>query len=134
MIRRFPGKQSINSIWKIMAGSGAAEVQKKYPKIKKNDKVIVIGGKEKGKIGAVLKVNADKGRIIIEKVNIVKKHAKPNMQTGQGGIIEKEAAVDISNVKIVCNKCAEPTRIGSRRLEDGSKVRMCKKCGEPMDD
>ncbi len=109
-------------------------MQKKHPKIKKNDKVIVIAGKEKGKIGTVLKVNSEKGRIVIEKVNVVKKHAKPSMQTGQGGIIEKEAPVDISNVKIVCNKCAEPTRIGSRRLEDGSKIRLCKKCNEPMDD
>ena len=108
-------------------------MQKKHPNIKKNDKVIVIAGKEKGKIGAVLKVDTDRGRIFIEKVNIVKRHSKPNPQSGQGGIIEKEAAVNISNVKIVCNKCAEPTRIGARILEDGSKVRVCKKCSEPID-
>ena len=109
-------------------------MQNKHPKIKKNDKVIVSAGKEKGKIGAVLKVNSDAGRIVIEKVNIVKRHSKPSMQAAQGGIIEKEAPIDISNVKLICSKCAEPTRIGSRRLEDGTKVRVCKKCNESIDD
>ncbi|MBW1900080.1 MAG: 50S ribosomal protein L24 [Deltaproteobacteria bacterium] len=109
-------------------------MQKKHPKIKKDDKAIVITGKEKGKIGGVLKVDFEKGRVVIEKVNMVKRHSKPSMQTGQGGIIEKEAPLDISNVKIICNKCTEPTRIGNRRLEDGSKVRVCKKCGESIDD
>lgn len=109
-------------------------MHKKHPKIKKDDKVIVIIGKEKGKIGTVLKVDSEKSRVIVEKVNMVKKHARPSAKTAQGGIIEKEAPLDISNVMIVCNKCAEPTRIGNRRLEDGSKVRVCKKCGEPMDE
>lgn len=68
------------------------------------------------------------------KINMVKKHARPSAQTAQGGIIEKEAPLNISNVMIVCNKCTEPTRIGNRTLEDGSKVRVCKKCGEPMDE
>jgi large subunit ribosomal protein L24 len=118
----------------IMARSGATEVHIKHPKIRKNDKVTVITGKEKGKIGAVLKVDSEKGRIIVEKVNVVKRHSKANMQTGQGGIIEKEAPLDISNVMIVCNKCAQPTRIGNRKLDGSTKVRLCKKCGEPMDD
>jgi large subunit ribosomal protein L24 len=109
-------------------------VRKKHPKIKKDDKVIVNAGKEKGKIGTVLRVDSEKGRVIVEKVNIVKKHAKPSAKTAQGGIIEKEASLDISNVMIVCNKCTEPTRIGNSLLEDGSKVRFCKKCGEPMDE
>jgi large subunit ribosomal protein L24 len=115
-------------------GLRATKARKKHPKIKKNDKVVVIIGKEKGKIGTVLKVDSEKGRLVVEKVNMVKKHAKPSSQTAQGGIIEKEAHLNISNVMIVCNKCAEPTRIGSRMLEDGSKVRICKKCGEPMDE
>ena len=106
---------------------------KKYPKIKKNDKVIVIVGKEKGKIGTVLKIDPEKGRVIVEKVNMVKRHSKPSAQNAQGGIVEKEAPLQVSNVMIVCNKCAEPTRIGKLRLEDGSKVRVCKKCGEPLD-
>ena len=109
-------------------------MQKKHPKIRKDDKVIVLAGKERGKIGAVLKVDLEKGRVIIEKVNMVKKHAKASTQTAQGGIIEKEAPLNISDVMIVCNKCAEPTRIGKRVLEDGSKIRACKKCGEPMDE
>lgn len=109
-------------------------MRKKHPKIKKDDKVIVVVGKEKGKIGTVLKVDSEKGRLIVEKVNIVKKHARPSAKTAQGGIIEKEAPLDISNVMVVCNKCTEPTRIGNSLLEDGSKVRICKKCGEPMDE
>jgi large subunit ribosomal protein L24 len=114
-------------------GSGVDKVQKKKPRIRKDDKVIVTVGKEKGKIGAVLKLDAKKGRVVVEKVNMVKVHTKPSAKTAQGGIIEKEAALSISNVMIVCNRCTEPTRIGFRQLEDGSKVRVCKKCGEPMD-
>ena len=85
------------------------------------------------KSGTVLKVDGEKQRVIVEKVNIVKKHAKPSAQNAQGGIVEKEAPVHISNIMIVCNKCADPTRVGMRHLEDGSKVRVCKKCKEPMD-
>ena len=108
-------------------------MRKKHPKIKKNDKVIVLVGKEVNKIGTVLKVDAEKGRVIVEKINMIKRHSKASPQTGQGGIVEKEAPLNISNVMLVCDKCTEPTRIGKRRLEDGSKVRVCKKCGEPMD-
>jgi len=108
-------------------------VRKKHPNIKKNDKVIVLVGKEVGKIGTVLKVDSEKGRVLVEKINIIKRHSKPSAKTGQGGIVEKEAPLDISNVMIVCDKCTEPTRIGMRVLEDGSRVRICKKCGEPMD-
>ena len=107
---------------------------KKHPKIRKDDKVIVIAGKERGKIGTVLKVDPEKGRVVVEKVNMVKRHAKPSAKTAKGGIIEREAPLNISNVMIVCNKCAEHTRIGKRILEDGSKIRVCKKCGEPMDE
>jgi large subunit ribosomal protein L24 len=109
-------------------------VRKKHPKIRKDDKVIVLIGKERGKIGTVLKVDPEKKRVIVEKINMVKRHAKPSTQTAQGGIIEKEAPLAISNVMIVCNKCTEPTRIGKRLLEDGSKIRFCKKCGESMDE
>jgi large subunit ribosomal protein L24 len=113
--------------------AGAVDVLKRHPKIRKEDKIIVLSGKEKGKIGAVLKVDSEKGRVIVEKINMVKRHAKPSAKTAKGGIIEKEAPIHISNVMAVCNKCAEPTRIGSRLLADGTKVRMCKKCKEPMD-
>ena len=117
-----------------MPRSRASKVRKKHPKIKKNDKVIVIGGKEKGKIGTVLKVDSEKERVVVEKVNMVKRHSKPGQQAGQGGIIEKEAPLHVSKLMMICNKCTEPTRIGKRILEDGSKVRVCKKCGEPMDE
>ena len=107
---------------------------KKHPLIKKNDRVTVLAGREKGKIGAVLKVDQKRGRAIVEKTNMVKRHSKPGGQTAQGGIVEKEAPVHLSNLMLVCNKCAEPTRIGKRILEDGSKVRSCKKCGELLDE
>ena len=108
-------------------------MRKKHPKIKKDDKVILLAGKDGGKIGTVMKVDMKKSRVIIEKINMIKKHSKPSQSNPQGGIIEKEASVHISNVMIVCNKCAEPTRIGKRILEDGSKKRICKKCAEIMD-
>ena len=103
---------------------------KKHPILKKNDKVIILSGKEKGKIGAVLKVDREKECVIVEKINIVKRHTKPSAVSTQGGIVEKEAPIHISNLMIICNKCAEPTRIGKRILDDGSKVRFCKKCDE----
>jgi len=107
--------------------------KKKHPLIKRNDKVIVLTGKEKGKIGTILKVDAEKGRAIVEKINMVKRHSKPGGKKAQGGIIEKEAPIHISNLMLVCGKCAEPARMGRRILEDGSKVRVCKKCGEQLE-
>jgi large subunit ribosomal protein L24 len=109
-------------------------VLKKHPIIKKNDKVIILSGKEQGKIGNVLKVDSEKERVIVEKINVVKRHSKPSAANAQGGIIEKEAPIHISNLMIICNKCAEPTRIAKRILDDGSKVRVCKKCGEIIGD
>jgi len=101
--------------------------------IRKNDKVMVITGKEKGKIGAVLKVIPEKEGIVVEKLNMVKRHTRPGGKGAKGGIIEKEAPIHISNLMLVCGKCAEITRIGKKVLEDGSKVRFCKKCGEILD-
>lgn len=101
--------------------------------IKKNDTVLVITGKEKGKRGRVLSVSPSKSRLIIEKVNIIKKHMKPSRKYTQGGIIEKEAPLHISNVMLICPKCDKPTRIGNTLLGDGKKVRTCKKCGEVID-
>jgi large subunit ribosomal protein L24 len=105
-------------------------VLRKHPVIKKNDKVIVLAGKEKGKIGNVLTIIRGSDSIIVEKINLVKRHTKPSAKSAQGGIIEKEAPIHVSNLKIICNKCAEPTRVGKRILDDGSKVRICKKCDE----
>lgn len=105
----------------------------KKPLIKKNDKVIVRTGKDKGKIGTILNVDSERGRVVIEKVNVVKRHTKPSGAKTQGGIIEKEAPVNISNVMLVCTKCTEPSRLGKRTLEDGSRARVCKKCGDLID-
>jgi large subunit ribosomal protein L24 len=102
-------------------------------KIKKDDKVKVIAGKDKGKIGKVLKVNHKKNRLLVENVNIVKRHTKPTAKTRQGGIVEGEAAIRISNVMIMCGKCVSAARVKMQRLEDGKKVRACGNCGEALD-
>lgn len=101
--------------------------------ITKDDKVRIIAGKDKGKMGKVLKVLRGKERVIIENMNFVKRHAKPGGKVRQGGIIEKEAPIHWSNVMLVCNKCINPVRIKMQRLEDGKRVRVCKKCGEVID-
>ena len=101
--------------------------------VKKDDKVKVISGKDKGKIGKVLKVIQKKNRILVENVNIVKRHSKPSAKNRQGGIVENEAPVHWSNVMIMCNKCMTAARVYMQRLEDGKKVRTCKKCNEIID-
>lgn len=103
-------------------------------RIKKDDTVFITTGKEKGKNGRVLSVSLAKDRVLIEKINVVKKHMKPTRKYTQGGIIEKEAAVHASNVMLVCPKCNKPTRIRSMFLQDKRKVRMCKKCNEVIDE
>lgn len=102
-------------------------------KIKKNDQIMIIKGKEKGKTGRVIKVDLLKGRVLIEKLNMVKRHAKPSQKHKQGGIIEKEAPLAVSNVMLICDKCKCPVRVGRKVLDDGKKVRYCKKCGEVLD-
>jgi large subunit ribosomal protein L24 len=101
--------------------------------IKKDDKIKVIAGKDKGKIGKVLKVNRKTNRLLVEKINIVKRHTRPSQKNRQGGIIEKEMPIQWSNVMVMCNKCVKPARIKMQRLEDGNKVRVCAKCGETLD-
>ena len=101
--------------------------------IKKNDSIVVISGKEKGKRGRVLSVSPSKDSLLAEKINVIKKHMKPSRKYAQGGIIEKEAPVHMSNVMLVCPKCNKPTRIGSLSLQSGKQVRVCKKCREVMD-
>ena len=102
-------------------------------RIKKDDKVKVIAGKDKGKIGKVLKIEGKKNRLLVENINVVKRHTKPNPQAKQGGIVESEAPIHRSNVMLMCNKCMKPVRISMKRLEDGKKVRFCNKCGELID-
>ena len=101
--------------------------------IKKDDKVKIIAGKDKGKIGKVLKVDRKKNRLLVEKINMIKRHARPSAKNKQGGIIEGEAPLTVSNVMIMCNKCVKPTRVKMKRLEDGNKIRLCVRCGEAMD-
>ncbi len=101
--------------------------------IKKDDKIKVIVGKDKGKIGKVLKVDRKKGGILVEKINIVKRHSKPTQQNRQGGIVEKEMPIQWSNVMVMCGKCVKPARVKMQRLEDGKKIRACVKCGEALD-
>jgi len=101
--------------------------------IKKNDLVMVTNGKEKGKSGRVLKVIPEKERVIIEKINFIKKHSRPQGQQKRGGILEKEAPLHISNVMLLCEKCNKSVRIGYRILEGGKKARFCRKCGEIFD-
>jgi large subunit ribosomal protein L24 len=101
--------------------------------IRKEDTVLVMTGKEKGKKGRVLSVMPLKSKLTIEKVNIIKRHMKPSRKYAQGGIIEKEAPIHISNVTLVCPKCSKPTRVGNLVMESGKKVRVCKKCKEVID-
>ena len=102
-------------------------------KLKKDDKVKVIAGKDKGKIGKVLKVDNKKNRVLVENVNMIKRHSRPTAQNRQGGIIEGEAAIHWSNLMLMCGKCMSPTRIKMQRLENGKKVRACSKCDEIID-
>jgi large subunit ribosomal protein L24 len=102
--------------------------------IKKNDKVKVLSGKEAGRQGKVIKIFTDKGRALVERVNMVKRHTKPGGKVGQqGGIIEKEAPLNLAKLMLVCPKCSKPARVGIRQLESGERVRFCKKCSEQID-
>ncbi len=94
---------------------------------------MVITGKERGKTGKVLRVLPEKGRATVEHLNLVKRHSKPRGPQAQGGIVEKEAAIHLSNLMIMCEKCNAPVRIGRRRLEDGGSVRVCRRCQEQLD-
>jgi len=100
--------------------------------IRTGDKVRVIAGKDKGKESKVLKVYPEKQRLVIERVNLIKKATRPSQKNQQGGILEIEGTVHASNVMLVCPKCSQPTRIGRKR-EDGSRIRYCKKCGNDID-
>ncbi|MCL2122222.1 MAG: 50S ribosomal protein L24 [Clostridiales bacterium] len=101
--------------------------------VKKGDVVQVISGKEIGKRGKILTVDSAKGRVVVEGANMVKKHLKPTQGNPQGGIIEKEGSIASSNVLLYCNKCRKPVRYGKQILNDGSRTRVCKACGEAFD-
>jgi large subunit ribosomal protein L24 len=102
--------------------------------IRKNDNVVVTTGKDRGKRGRVVRVVPDKNRVIVEGVNLIKRHTKPNPQRNvKGGVVEREAAMHASNVQLVCPECGKPTRIGKKILGDGRKVRICRKCEGVVD-
>lgn len=102
-------------------------------KIKKGDTVMVMTGRDRGKSGKVLSLQRDRGTVIIEKLNMIKRHTKPSAKNRQGGILEREAPLALSNVMLYCANCQKPVRVGVKALEDGRRVRLCKKCQEVID-
>jgi large subunit ribosomal protein L24 len=102
--------------------------------VRKGDTVKVLTGKDRGKTGKVLVVLPDKGRVVVEGVAFIKRHTRPNPQRNiKGGIVEREASVHASNLMVVCGECSKPVRVAHRRLQDGQKVRVCRKCGGALD-
>lgn len=104
-----------------------------FMNIRKNDSVMVIAGRERGKTGKVLRVIPEREAAIIERVNLVKRHSRPRGPQQPGGILEKEASIHTSNLMVMCDKCNAPVRIGRKALPDGKKVRICRRCGETLD-
>ncbi len=103
--------------------------------IRKNDLVYVLSGKDRGKTGKVLKVYVDKGRAVVEGLNYIHKHTRPNPQKNvKGGILPKESPIHLSNLKVVCKRCNKHARVGITHQQDGRKVRVCKNCNELMDE
>lgn len=102
-------------------------------RIRKGDTVVVIAGRERGKTGKVLAVDLGAGKVVVEKLNIIKRHTKPNQKAKQGGILEREAPLQISNVMYFCPVTQKPTRVGIRTLEDGRRVRFSKKSNETVE-
>jgi large subunit ribosomal protein L24 len=101
--------------------------------VRKGDTVVVVAGKERGKKGKVLRVIPEKGRVVVERINMIKKHQKPTQKIRQGGIIEREGAIHLSNVMLVDPGSDKPTRVGMKALSDGKKVRVARRSGEMLD-
>lgn len=101
-------------------------------KIRRNDTVLVIAGKDRGKKGRVRESLPEESRVVVEGINMIKRHMRPRGATRQAGIIEREAPIHIAKVMLFCTKCDRPTRIGIRLLDDGGKVRICRHCGETI--
>lgn len=102
-------------------------------RIHKNDDVLIIAGKDRGKKGKVRKALPDKECVIVEGLNLIKRHSKTKGKTRQAGIIELEGPIHVSNVMVICNKCNKPAKVGIRVLEDGKRVRYCRNCSEIID-
>ncbi len=101
--------------------------------LKKNDQVEVIAGKDKGRVGKILRLVLDKDRAFVERINMIKRHQKPTEMNQQGQIVEKEAPIHVSNLQLICPECTKTGRVGKRILEDGTKIRFCKSCGESIE-
>jgi large subunit ribosomal protein L24 len=101
--------------------------------LRKDDQVEVIAGKDKGRVGKVLKIQADKNQAVVERINMIKRHTKPTEMNQQGQIVEREAPIHVSNLQLICPECTKTGRIGRKFLEDGVKVRYCKSCGESIE-
>jgi large subunit ribosomal protein L24 len=101
--------------------------------VRKGDTVVVVAGKERGKKGKVLRVIPEKGRVVVERINMIKKHQRPTQKIRQGGIIEREGAIHLSNVMLVDPNSEKPTRVGMKALSDGKKVRVARRSGEMLD-
>jgi len=101
--------------------------------VHREDTVVILAGKDRGKKGRVIRLFPKVEKALIEKINMVKRHTRPTQQMPQGGILEKEAPVHVSNLQVVCGKCGKATRIAHKILADGQKTRICKKCGEILD-
>lgn len=114
------------------AGSGERPVRVRT-RLRKGDTVLVTAGKERGKTGKILTVVGEKNRAKVERLNMVKRHQKGQSGQSAGGIIEKEASLHLSNLRLVCGRCNKPTRINIRTLEDGKRTRQCHRCGELVD-
>ena len=102
--------------------------------VRRNDRVMVIAGKDKGKSGRVIEVQARKHKVLVEGVNVVKRHMKANSRRGvQGGILDRESPIDVSNIMLICPHCSVPTRTSHQVLGDGRRIRDCKKCGAAIE-
>src|SRR5438093_1429689 len=108
--------------------------ESKIQHVRKNDRVVVLNGRSRGKQARVLDVKTREGKVLVEGVAMVKRHTKPNPTRGiQGGITEKEAYIDASNVMVICPSCGKPTRVAHQELQEGTRARACKKCGATID-
>ncbi|MEE8348010.1 MAG: 50S ribosomal protein L24 [Acidobacteriota bacterium] len=102
--------------------------------IKREDEVLILAGRDRGKKGKVLRMVGGGKRAVVENINMFKRHTRPNPQKNiQGGVVEREASVQLSNLMVICRECSKPTRVSYTRLSDGKKVRECKKCGGTLD-
>ena len=102
-------------------------------KIRKDDTVLVIAGKDRGKSGKVRQSFPKQLRVVVEGVNTIKRHVRPRANVRQAGIVEREAPIHVSNVVLLCSKCNQPVRIGTQLMKDGAKARVCRRCGEVLD-